>query len=325
MTTLTQLSKHLQLSTSTISRVLNNDENLNISPETRNKIVEYAEQIGYIKKISKSKPNILLYYCNEKKEEDQNDPFFLEIKTAVIEYCKSQSINLLHYHRGEIPNTTVNINGIVAIGTFNGTETEMLQNYSNNITFINSFPDLKYFDSIVIDDQLAIEDLINLFIKDNINTIDFIGGHEYAPNEDTPRFNRRQNHFEYYSNICKLTTTSHIGNYSYKSGYSIATDIIKNKRLVPAYICASDSIAHGFLDALLDNNINVPGEVQVTGFNDDNFTNNTRLKISSMHIHKNHMARYAIDNVLARIMTPTSIHKRIVLPTTFYSKDTTKF
>lgn len=322
MPTLTQLSKDLGVSTSTISRALNNDSTLNISESTRKKIITHANKVGYISKISKSKPILMLYHCNPTLVADINDPFFNEIKDSVIKICSEENITLHIYRRGEIPNTTTNINGIIAIGTYNKSEINLLQTYSNNITFINSFPDLKHYDSVVVDDDQAIEDMIDYLITKEAKKISFIGGNEYAPDEAEPRLNRRKNHFEYYISKLKIDNDVLIGDYTYESGYNLASSLLSN--LPDAIVCASDSIAHGVLTCLIDSNIKVPEQVQIIGFNDDKFISELDLKITSMRVHKTHMAMYAIENLLNRIKSPSTIHTRTVLPATLIARETTK-
>lgn len=321
MPTLTQLSKDLEVSTSTISRVLNNDSSLSISESTRKKIINYANEIGYISKISKSKPILMLYHCNPTSSADKSDPFFSEIKEAVINICKQENITLHIYRRGEIPNTTVNINGIIAIGTYNQNEINLLKEYSNNINFINSFPDLKFYDSIVVDDDQAIEDMVDFLLERNASDICFIGGNEYAPGEKEPRLNRRMNHFEYYSTKLKLNSQILIGDYTTESGYKLATTLLP--KLPDAILCASDSIALGVLKCMQDNDISVPIDIQVTGFNDDRFAAQEDIGLTTMRVHKTHMAMYAIENLLNRIKSPSTIHTRTVLPATLIERNTT--
>lgn len=323
MPTLTQLSNELGVSVSTISRVLNNDSTLVISGDTRKKIITYAKEIGYINKISKSKPILMLYHCNPTDIDDINDPFFNEIKTATIELCKEQKITLHIYRRGEIPATTANINGIIAIGTFNIQEIDLLKKYSHNITFINSFPDLKEHDSIVVDDAQAVEDVVDFFLQKSITKIDFIGGEEFAPNETTPRLNRRKNHFEYYSCKLHIDANIYIGGYSYTSGYNLTKQLLTD-HIPQAIICASDSIAQGALEYLNDNGYNVPNDIQIVGFNDDEFASTLSPSLSTMRVHKTHMAMYAIENLLNRIKSPSSIHTRTVLPATLIVRESTK-
>lgn len=322
MLTLTQLSKDLEVSTTTISRVLNNDSSLSIPEKTRKKIIDYANETGYITKISKSKPIIMLYHCNPTTTADKSDPFFSEIREAIIDICKDENINLHIYRRGEIPNTTVNINGIIAIGTYNKDEINLLESYSNNITFINSFPDLKQFDSIVVDDDQAIEDMVDFFLNQNINNLYFIGGNEYAPGETIPRLNRRKNHFEYYTTKMNIESKILIGEYTTDSGYNLAKTLLND--LPEAILCASDSIAFGVLKCLKDNNISIPSDIQVLGFNDDKFAEDDDIKLTTMRVHKTHMALYAIENLLNRIKSPSTIHRRTVLPATLIERSSTK-
>lgn len=324
MPTLNDISKELNISVTTISRVLNNDTSLNVSLKTRKTIVDYATKVGYISKVSKNKPIIMIYHCISLSDNDYLDPFYIELLEAVVNECKKQNINTFIHRRGEIPQTTVNINGIIAIGTYNNKEIKLLSKYSSNITFLNSFPNIKNYDSIVVDDEQSIEEMIDKVVSTGATNISFIGGEEFAPDENIPKLNRRRNHFSYYCSLLNLENNLYIGEYSYESGYQIAQSILKNKTLPDAILCASDIIAKGVLTCLENHSISLPNDVQLIGFNDDKFTSALETRLSSMHIHKNHMAMFAVENILNRINCPSSIHKRIMLPTTLIERDTTK-
>lgn len=324
MPTLNDISKELNISVATISRVLNNDSTLHVNNTTRTKILNYATKVGYITKISKNKPIIMIYHCISLSDNDYLDPFYKELLECVIERCKEENISTFIHRRGEIPQSTINVNGIIAIGTYNTNEIKLLSKFSSNITFLNSFPSVDKYDSIVVDDEQAIELMVDKIIETQAESVTFIGGEEFVPDEKLPKINRRKNHFTYYASLCNLTFDTQIGEYTAASGYNITQNLINDKNLPDAILCASDAIAKGVLDCLEHNLIPVPDKVQVIGFNDDKFILSIEKKLSSIHIHKNHMALFAVENILNRIKLPTSIHTRLVLPTTLIDRDTTR-
>lgn len=323
MPTLNDISKELNISVATVSRVLSNDSTLNVPPSTRQNIFDCATRLGYIAKISKNKPIIMIYHCIALSENDYLDPFYMELLQSVIQKCEEQKITTFIHRRGEIPPSTVNINGIIAIGSYNTQEIQFLSKYSKNITFLNSFPSIEKYDSIVVDDEQSIEVMVNKVVNSGAKKIAFIGGDEFVPGEKLPKLNRRKNHFNYYASLLSLDYDVYIGEYSYESGYNITKTILDKSLLPDAILCASDVIADGVLDCLDDNSVAIPSQIQLIGFNDDQFASSTNKRLTSVHIHKNHMALFAVENILNRIKSPSSIHTRTVLPTTLIERDTT--
>lgn len=323
MANLTSLAEELNLSVSTISRALNNDETLVLNKETRQKIINLADERGYLEKIGKKKPNFMIYYCQE-EHQDLIDPFFKELKQSIFDICDQKGFNYYFFTRKKIPEAIININGIIAIGTYNNEEIALLKKYSDNIIFVNSLPDLHYFDSIVVDDQGAMEECLNILKNNNILNVGFIGGHEIVQKENKPRFNYRAHFFNYYVNELNLINFGeYIGEYSSNSAYKMMNDIILENNLANVYICASDSIAKGAIQALQENKILIPEHVQIIGFNNDKFSEEMSPKISTISILKNEMASLAIETVYNRLHYPRKINQRIVIPTTFIQRETT--
>ena len=51
MATIKDIAKIANVSTAAVSRILNMDETLNVSPETRQKVLDTAQKLNYIKSL----------------------------------------------------------------------------------------------------------------------------------------------------------------------------------------------------------------------------------------------------------------------------------
>lgn len=59
------------------------------------------------------------------------------------------------------------------------------------------------------------------------------------------------------------------GDYTEKSGYQAARILMLSKRLPEVVICANDDMAFGMIRAFQENGLRVPGDISVTGFDDE--------------------------------------------------------
>lgn len=85
MATITDIADKAGVSISTVSRVLNYDETLNVPDETKQKVFEAAEELEYTlkeKKKRKKKLNIGVYYSYS-LEEELADIYYLSVRVAI--------------------------------------------------------------------------------------------------------------------------------------------------------------------------------------------------------------------------------------------------
>lgn len=64
MVTIKQIALETDVSSSTVSRVLNNDLTLSVSNETRRKIIDAAQRLNYTKKHKKKYFQKIYPYCS---------------------------------------------------------------------------------------------------------------------------------------------------------------------------------------------------------------------------------------------------------------------
>lgn len=78
------------------------------------------------------------------------------------------------------------------------------------------------------------------------------------------------------------------GEFDIEAGYNVTASWIENDQLPTAVICGDDHIAFGVLDALRANNISVPEEVSVVGYDDHPFA-------SQLHPHLTTVRQPAVE------------------------------
>ena len=86
------------LSIATVSRVLNQDPNLSVTDQTREKVYAAAEALSYQKKTFKHslKKIAFLYWMTEKEELE--DIYFKSIRLGIEELTNTRSLNVTAYN-----------------------------------------------------------------------------------------------------------------------------------------------------------------------------------------------------------------------------------
>ncbi|MDZ7543463.1 LacI family DNA-binding transcriptional regulator, partial [Clostridium perfringens] len=145
-------------SISTVSRILNFDKTLNVSEETRKRVLSIAEEMNYV--TIKERKNKLKKYtvgiiCSFTETKELNDPYFLSIRMAIEKKCVEENIDFKSLYLTKIltddNSNYKELDGIIAIGIFENNEIQRLKEISPNIVFIDSSPEEWEFDSIVVD------------------------------------------------------------------------------------------------------------------------------------------------------------------------------
>lgn len=85
MATIKEIAELAGVSLTTVSRVLNYDETLNVQDETRKRVFEAAEQLEYtIKGKKKRKKKLKIgVLCSYSLEEELEDTFYLSVRVAI--------------------------------------------------------------------------------------------------------------------------------------------------------------------------------------------------------------------------------------------------
>lgn len=118
-----------------------------------------------------------------------------------------------------------------------------------------------------------------------------------------------------------LTYRESGGQYTYKTGYDVAKQLLQNKPLPDAIFCASDLIAMGAYDAAQELGINTPNELGIIGFDDIDMTNWPRYSLTTIRQPINRMIEATIDILLHAIENPDADPVTQWLPATLVKRN----
>lgn len=316
MATIKEIAQQLNISNTTVSRVLNYDETISVSSETREAIFATAEKIGYKKKVIYPKiENVVLLYCVDDTEELENQ-YYKSIKKEILIQSKRNNIYFdVIEDKDEIAKLK-KINGFIAIGLFTRDELNKLYKLSCNGVFIDSSPDEKLFDAVRPNLDSFVTQIVDYFVVKKFKEIGFIGGHDRSIESDKPLMDIREWSFRQSAEYYGVLNEDYIyitDNYSVNDGYVIAKKMVESGKIPQALCVASDTLAVGVLQALNELNIHIPEEVSVFSINDINVAQYVSPPLTTFHIDIPMMCESAIELLRNRVLNKRTITKAIFI------------
>lgn len=325
MATIKEIANKAGVSPATVSRVLNHDTTLSVSPETKMRIFEIAQELDY-KTIRERKNSLddskrLTFGVVDWYSEIEllDDPYYLYLMTAIEKECTLANIDLYKINKlnGKYNASKLNnIDGIIAIGKFSSDEIEDLCSFTSNIVFLDSSPQEKSFDSVTINVRLGISEALEYLMKLDHREIGFVGGTVVGDHKEITVDNRKKEFIDIMESYNIYNPDYiYIGNkISYSEGYNIINEAIKSGNMPTAFLIANDTMATGALRALHDANIDVPNDISIIGFNDLATSKYLIPPLTTIRVHLNFMAVTAIELLEERIYKERVIAKKVLVP-----------
>ncbi|RCW55361.1 transcriptional regulator EbgR [Halanaerobium sp. ST460_2HS_T2] len=324
MATITDIAKKANVSPATVSRVLNGDQSISVKDETRKKIYEAVEELEYVPLIEKyskrknlSEELTFLTVTAFSQETEIEDPYYLSIFYGIELECKDREINLEKVYRsgGEFDfDPELEINGIIAIGSFTDDEIENFSQMTDHLVFVDTEVDNCKFDSIVVNLKKVIDKILDYLFENGFKEIGFIGGRDDNKND---RLDQREKAFIEYMNHKGLYNEDHLilGEFSIDSGYKIAKESIDTDNLPEAYVVANDSMAIGVLRALHEKGIKVPEDISIISINDIPTSKFSIPPLTTVKIHTEFMGMMAVRTLKERIENKRALPITVNIPT----------
>lgn len=186
MATLKDIAALAGVSPSTVSRVLQEDATLSVTEQTRERIRQAAQELGYVKpqrkNIQKNVLNESRKYCvgiaQMAVQETPEEWYCMVLKNAVEQACFARNLEtvpLFLAERLSAKEIGRELQGIIAIGVFPEHVIEQLRTYTENIVFLGDGPDDSKYYSVVPHHTLAIELALNHLLVNGHRKIAFIG------------------------------------------------------------------------------------------------------------------------------------------------------
>lgn len=313
MATLKDIASKVNVSQATVSRVLNGDATLNVTEDTREKVLAAAKELeyttvrqrrkkGYENKEAVQGRNEIQHVRTERRvgiaqmfdlQEQMEDIYYFKLKNTVDEVCYEKKWTMVMLYRGEdkkfVKNDDFPLDGIIAIGRFSQEEIDSFHKYTDNIVFLDSSPDEEKYYSIVPNYHLAVRQMIQCFEEKQRYRIAYVGAVNTFGDRKTLKMDAR---FYYYKNSminsdrykemlvidCEMNSRS-----SYEKMLEFL-DTYDRKEYPDAVFAASDAAAPGLMKALGERKIKVPDEIGVITFNNTSFSEFSNPPLTSIEV-----------------------------------------
>lgn len=315
MATLKDIAEKAGVSSATVSRILNEDSNLSVTPATRKKVKDIARELNYKTVTQRMKKNNIGNGNDAEGEkgkrigivqmfevqEQLDDIYYIMLKSILDEECFSRgwiTVTLSRDATGKfIKNDDNLLDGLIAIGRFTHSEVLNFEEYTDNIVFLDSTPNpLKYY-SIVPNYQLAIQQVLTYCEKNNCHFVGYLGSKYTFDDEKNMALDSRFYYYQIAMNSRKLYKESYVIDcpMNAKGGYqAMKTYLQSGGKLPDAIFVASDAVAPGALKALQEAGVSVPKDIGIVSFNNTNFSEFANPPLSSVEVNLRENAKSAI-------------------------------
>jgi LacI family transcriptional regulator len=331
MATIKEVAALAKVSVATVSRVLNNDQTLSVTEETRQRIYAIADKLQYVpprtrnakKHGDRSKETKigLLLWCS--KEYESDDPYYLSIRQGIEKQCLESGADITKVVRMNAHADDVDfqdVDGLIVVGKIDAGEIQTLNVKSDRVVFVNTSPDIHQYDSVVFQLEQSAEMVLDYLFELGHKQIGYLGGREFLEKFKVPRSEelpeKRKETFEKVMKSRGIYNPEHvwIDDWTIMSGYELMKKALQKGNLPSAFFAANDRIAIGAIRALHEQGWKVPQDVAIVGFDDIEISAFVTPPLTTMKVYTEQMGKAAVHLLMDRL-NGREIPMQVVLPT----------
>ena len=317
MATIKQIAEVVGVSSAAVSRVLNYDEGISVSAETRAAIFATAERLGYKKKViyPKIEQVVLLYWIEP--GEELEDIYYQAFRKELVKQAKQTNIQLTVITKEEgLSKLPKSMNGFLALGWFTRKELDVICAKCNKGVFLNTSPDEKLFDAVRPNLDSFVTQMVDFFVEKGHKNLGFVGGPDRNTDTGEPCMDIREWSFRQSAQYYGVLEEKNIfiaDAFSVAEGYRMGKSMVSRGGLPTAVCVASDTLAVGLLQALNEEGVQIPEQVSVFSINDINMAQYVSPPLTTFHIDIPILCEAALDLLRNRILNNSMITRSIFI------------
>ena len=293
MVTMKEIAQKSGFSQATVSRLLNGDPTLSVKEETRRRIIEVSEQLGYATGSRRiALPRRVAVLDNATREEELADAYFDKLRSVLGDNARAQHMELTSFsHIDDLIADAGDFDGFISIGPSVLSSDRLLKLHLvlPYGVFIDINPAPGLFDSVQPDLSQTILDALDVLVSSGKRRIGYIGGTAFTVD----------------------------------TGRTLGEEAVNDHRddMPDAFIVAADSIAVGVLQAFTAAGVLVPRDTSVISINNQAIAQYTSPTLTSYDIDQNELADTAITMLAEAISSRRTLHHHTFISTTLVVRD----
>lgn len=334
--TLADIARKSSVSLSTVSLVLRDKPG--IPPETRKRVLDTAQSLGYRRKIRagvqgpEAEPLLRSLGVIIKIDDDEAplaNPFYMHVMAGIEEICRKQKVNLLYATLPvdsnnvpvEVPRllTEQHADGLLLVGLYiDSAFGTLFTGRREPVVLVDGYAEDESFDAVVSDNVGGATEAVTRLIEAGHRRIGFVGGHAQA----YPSLRERRQAWQ-------QTLTGHglradaVVDSGLKAadGATAALQLLERYPDVTALFGVNDQIAIAAMQAAQSLGRRVPDDLAVIGFDDIELARHVSPAITTMRVDKVGMGRLAVQLIQNRLEFPDSERVVAVLKPRLVERD----
>ena len=327
-----EIAKELGLSRNTVSKVLNGKH---VPERTKKLVLEKANELNYkqLSSHTNKKYNILLLSGKPLV----NFSFFVPIIQKLVNLCFDEGHQLFQYvcvdnekTRDFLPDYIkgMHIDGIICIEMFSSMMVKAILGFNIPTVFLDGMINVYYdgvFDTVIQDNFTPIKQEMTRLIQAGYKKFGFVGDNRHC-------LSFRERFEAMLITIGKHDLSHHSSmDFIYEDDNPIlhktelmVREIKRKKQLCDCYICANDSNARFFINALHKAGYKCPQDVKVIGFDNATSAQSSKPTITTASLSSDDIANTLLTTMLHRIKNPNISRLKVSMRTTLIQNESTK-
>jgi len=323
--TSTDVAEQAGVSRTTVSLVLNNVQGVQISEETRERVIETAQQLGYVpnaaaQALASRRAQIIGLILTRNPHHISSDVFLNQILDGLITAAHEHSIRLLidivevkHQQKAYLELVRAKrIDGLILSGPrFDDDALLSLQQDHFPTVLMGQLPSTDFF-SVDIDNfsaaQQAVEHLVKL-------------GHEQIAciTNAAPTYTAAADRLKGYQQVLDnheipfAEDLVRFGDFDPESGYQQMKSLLGNGRRPTAVFVASDVVAIGAKAAIVEKGLSIPDDIALVGFDDVPLARYLDPPLTTVRLPASELATRASQMLIQLIQGETPAEQLVLL------------
>lgn len=306
------VAKKAGVSKSTVSRVINNAGGVRES--TRLKVLTVMEEMGF-------QPNIFAQAMKTNQSRtiavlipDYLNPFFAAWLAAIEEILRPQNYMTMVCSSGPDEQTEISslhhllsrrVDGLI-FHSYNRHEKtiQLLESISSRVPVVLLDQIMKHpaISSVLVNGYSGTMTAVQHLILKGRKRIAYVKAKHQATDDRLAGYKQALHQAKMESEEQYI----YAGDFSMESGHTAGEYFLGLDQMPDAIVCATDTMALGVLKCLLKNNIAIPDQVAVIGFDNLAITTMIEPALSTVGLPITQMGQKAAQILLTRIATPSS-------------------
>ncbi|SEQ75259.1 substrate-binding domain-containing protein [Basfia succiniciproducens] len=318
MATMKDIARLANVSTSTVSHVINNDRF--VSEKIREKVMAVVKELNY-------QPSGLARSFKTKETKTigmlvtaSDNPFFAEVVHAVERYCCQQNYNLILSNTEGSPqhlqhNLQMLINkqvdGLLLMCSETHTQDNMPINLPIPAVIMDWWPSELTADKIFENSELGAYLATKHLIHHQHKRIAIVNGDLRKPIAQNRLIGYKKALTE--ANLPIDEALIFEGKFDFQTGFDALERLLKTDCPPSAIFACCDAIALGIYQAAWRHNLIIPRHLSVIGYDDTILSQYIAPPLSTIHQPKTELGKLAVQTLLERIKNPQKTYRTFVL------------